>query len=258
MTCEITDGVENGVQYGVRVFLRGRYGFQTSRQNAQALVTPQASIPLETLPDGTLLRLGESGIGVNFRLLTQGYELTSNGSGKILVMREDIHSKRLWNTTINNVYASSEIHAWLNGTYLNYLDESVRGQIQDTSIPVVGSGRITTKVFLLSYTEVGFTQEDNRHSPIEGTALGYFSSNAARVAYLNGAPTIWWLRSKSTSGTTRYVLTVYSNGSNNSDSCDVADGIRPCFCLPAAMLFSGSPNADGSYSPVGSPYMDSV
>ena len=53
---------------------------------------------------------------------------------------------------------------------------------------------ITRKVFLLSFTELSYSQ--NGHVGIEGEPLEYFDENQNRFAYTEeGEKTSWWLRS---------------------------------------------------------------
>ena len=58
---------------------------------------------------------------------------------------------------------------------------------------------MSTKVFLLSGYEVGFTTRDDSYFPEEGVRLAYFDNSSdginKRVAYNGGSAAIWWLRS---------------------------------------------------------------
>ena len=108
-----------------------------------------------------------------------------------------------------------------------------------------GSYTTTDKVFLPSETEMGLGNENNI---AEGTAFGYFTSNAVRVSaiYANAyryslstskpntetTPWYYWLRTPlaSSSSNVRYVYTVGSLGSG--DAYSGAGGVRPCLNLP--------------------------
>lgn len=63
---------------------------------------------------------------------------------------------------------------------------------------------MSTKVFLLSGYEVGFTTRDDSYFPEDGVRLAYFSNssggNSKRVAYNGSSAAIWWLRSSDASG----------------------------------------------------------
>ena len=65
---------------------------------------------------------------------------------------------------------------------------------------------MSTKVFLLSGYEVGFTTRDDSYFPEEGVRLAYFDNSSdgisKRVAYNGGSAAIWWLRSPDVSSGT--------------------------------------------------------
>ena len=65
---------------------------------------------------------------------------------------------------------------------------------------------MSTKVFLLSGYEVGFTTRDDSYFPEEGVRLAYFDNSSdginKRVAYNGGSAAIWWLRSQDVSSGT--------------------------------------------------------
>ena len=103
---------------------------------------------------------------------------------------------------------------------------------------------LSTKIFLLSGYEVGFTTSDNSYFPVDGAKLSYFESGTGssalnkRIAYLNGSATYWWLRSPYTDNT-YYVWRVYSDG-GYGDYRDASNsvGIRPALVLPSTLLVS--------------------
>lgn len=246
----VLSGLENGVIHHVRVFIRCTYGWQTSPM-AYGAATPMAGTLLSDIAasDATteqIVMLPEQSVPVKFILLKHNYE----NSGRSLVCRKDLYDERIWDSS-NNDYATSDIDTWLTGTYLNLIDAEIRAQIAAVNIKSsTGNGTynvrdLSRKVFLLSYTEVGFPE--NSRAKIEGTALPYFCSNIRRIAYLNGTSAYWWLRTPNTGNTGMgwYVKGAdYGNGVMNSG------GSRPAFTLPAGMLFNPEPNPDGSYSPL--------
>ena len=158
-----------------------------------------AAVKLSTKAIGSIVKIKENGTPVNFIVLQHGYP--TSGNGRTLLLREGLYNTRIFDSS-NNDYASSDIDAWLNGTYLNLIDADIRSQIAAVNIKSsTGNGTynvrdLSRKVFLLSYTEVGFS--GSSYAKVEGTALSYFNSNSKRIAYLNGSATFWWLRSPST------------------------------------------------------------
>ena len=104
-----------------------------------------------------------------------------------------------------------------------------------------GSNGLSTKVFLLSGYEVGWTTSDNGYFPKDGVRLAYFGNssggNSKRVAYNGSSAAIWWLRSPHTYDNSD-VWSVSTDGSYDnfwfSNSC----GVRPAFILPSTLVVS--------------------
>lgn len=104
-----------------------------------------------------------------------------------------------------------------------------------------GSNGLSTKVFLLSGYEVGWTTSDNGYFPKDGVRLAYFgnssSGNSKRIAYNGSSAAIWWLRSP-LAGNYGYVWDVRTDGSNNNYWYDGSVGVRPAFILPSTLVVS--------------------
>lgn len=104
-----------------------------------------------------------------------------------------------------------------------------------------GANGLSTKVFLLSGYEVGWTTSDNSYFPRDGAKLDYFGSgsggNSKRVAYNGSNAAVWWLRSPRTSYTSS-VWGVSSAGSDSSWYCSDSYGVRPAFVLPSSLVVS--------------------
>lgn len=246
-------GLTNGVQYYVRLYVRGDNGWQTS-VDAVGTATPMAGIALSTIAasDATteqIVMLPEQGVPVKFLLLKHNYE----NSGRSLVLRKDLYDKRAWDTGAVNAYSGADIDLWCTGTYFYLIDEDMRAKIAAVNIPyTIGGGNnavitLSRTVFLLSYTELGYPVHANAN--VEGSALPYFGSDTRRIAHLNDAATSWFSRSPSTSNTDR-VWYVFTDGTVSRYYSAYAIGSRPAFTLPADMLFNPAPNPDGSYSPL--------
>lgn len=211
----------------------------------------QSGQPLSNLAIGSKLAITENSILVPFLVLKHDYE----SSGRSLLLREGIHSKRSWHTSSVNAYATSAINTWLNGTYLSSIDADIRTKIAAVNIPYTpGDGNNTvsslnTQVFLLSYTETGLPQKTgaNVRTNIEGTAISYFDSDTKRIAYYDGTATGWRTRSPNTKDT-ETVLGVGSGGSSGYTRARTSYGIRPAFTLPSSLLVSLEPDASGAYS----------
>ena len=242
-------GLSNGTSYGVRIFVLGNFGFQTS-QEAQGTITPVAGLALSSLPEGGLIKLTENGIGVNFYVAKHNYESGLNGNGRTLAVRKDCYDNRVWDSGNVNAYASSDIDAWFNSPYKNMLDVNIRSLIGTTKIrytPGNGNNTVGTlerPIFALSFTELG---ESHSSANVEGSDLPI--SSTLKISYLNGRSNHQWTRSPTT-GNPILVWRMYPDGSIGNYYPTYAYGSRPAFTLPANMMFQTTPNSDGSYSPV--------
>lgn len=110
---------------------------------------------------GSIIKLKENGVLVDFYVAKHDYENGLNGSGRTLVVRKDCYDTRQWHGSKVNAYASSAIDTWLNGTYKNLLDADIQSVIGTTKFyytPGNGNTTVTTlsrAIFLLSGTEWG-------------------------------------------------------------------------------------------------------
>ena len=206
---------------------------------------------------GSIVKLKENGVLVDFYVAKHDYENGLNGSGRTLVVRKDCYDTRQWHTSNVNAYATSAIDTWLNSTYKNLLDADIRGVIGTTKIKYTpGNGNTTVgtlerAIFLLSVTELGRSAS---YANTEGTALSIASS--LQIAYLNGSAVVQWTRSPFTSNTIS-AFYLYTNGNvyNNND-CHNAYGSRPAFTLPSTLSVSDdgsvsvntAPTISGSYA----------
>ena len=216
-----------------------------------------SGIPIGTLPVGSVVKIGVNGKSYDFLVVNQG--IPSNSSlydsscdGTWLLMK-DIYENRVWQSGNINKYESSDIHAYLNNTFLNLFDSNIKDAIKQVKIPFrkgggggtdqSGANGLSTKIFLLSGYEVGWTTSNNRYFPQDGAKLSYFesgtgtSANNKRIANLNGSASNWWLRSPFTYYTSD-VWDVYSSGNFSNYGASDSVGIRPALILPSDTLVS--------------------
>lgn len=221
-----------------------------------------ASVALGTKSVGSIVKLKENGSAVNYIVVHQGkpssiYDSSCDGTW---LLRQDIAENRVWDDGNVNKLESSDIHSYLNNTWINRYDTDIRNAIKQVKIPYrqnggsggtdrTGANGLSCKIFLLSGYEVGFTTSVNQYFPVDGAKLAYFLSgndSAAqqkRVAKLNGSATGWWLRSPYTSNT-HYVWYVISDGDYYYWYANSSYGVRPALVLPSTLLVSD----DGSIS----------
>ena len=205
---------------------------------------------------GSIVKLKENGVLVDFYVAKHDYENGLNGSGRTLVVRKDCYDTRQWHTSNVNAYATSAIDTWLNSTYKNLLDADIRGVIGTTKIKYTpGNGNTTVgtlerAIFLLSVTELGRSAS---YANTEGTALSIASS--LQIAYLNGSAVVQWTRSPDTSNThSAYYLR--TSGDVYGGGCSNTYGSRPAFTLPSTLSVSDdgsvsvntAPTISGSYA----------
>lgn len=205
-----------------------------------------ATVTLGSKAEGSIIKLKENGVLVDFYIAKQNYESGLNGAGRVLVVRKDCYDQRQWHGSNVNAYATSAIDAWLNGTYKNLLDANIRTAMGTTKIYYTPGNGNTTKttleraVFLLSATELGQT---HTYLNAEGTALSAAVLNLLKIAYLNGSAVYQWTRSPITRNTYGAWF-LYSDGSLNYYYCSYTYGSRPAFTLPSTLYVSD----DGSVS----------
>lgn len=138
------------------------------------------------LPVGSNVYLNVDGVKQRFIVVHQGNPNTSlydsSCTGTWLMMENQIDN-RLWNSSNWNNYASSDIHAYLNGTALSKFDSGIQSAIKQVKIPYgygygssyvySGANGLSAKLFLLSLKEMGYS---NSNAPEDGVKLDYFKS----------------------------------------------------------------------------------
>ena len=213
------------------------------------------STQLGSMSVGSTVKLNLGGSPRDFLVVHQGlpssmYDSSCNGTWLLL---KDIYANRTWDGS-NNDYKNSDIHSYLNGTFLNLFDDDIKNAIKQVKIPyqngtgsggsvASGSNGLSCKIFLLSGYEVGFSTSDNSYFPRDGAKLSYFSSgtsssaNNKRIAKLNGSAAHWWLRSPDTIETND-VWDVNSDGSYGNWGCDNSYGVRPALVLDSSLSVS--------------------
>ena len=205
-----------------------------------------ATVTLGSKAEGSIIKLKENGVLVDFYIAKQNYESGLNGSGRVLVVRKDCYDTRQWHSSNVNAYASCTLDAWFNSTYKNLLDANIRQAMGATKIyytPGNNNWNVTTlerSVFLLSATELGQT---HTYMKTEGTALSSTVLNLLKIAKLNGSAVYQWTRSPHTNYTNN-AWYLNSNGGLGSNNCTRTLGSRPAFTLPSSLYVSD----DGSVS----------
>lgn len=226
----------------------------------------QRGAPLGSLAVGSTVKIAVGGKDYDWLVVHQGIPdagiYDASCSGTWLLMK-DIYTTSKFGSF--NFYKDSSIHTYLNSTFFNLIDGDIRSAIKQVKIPYhngnsvdTGSNGLSTKVFLLSGYEVGWTTSDDSYFPKDGAKLNYFGNgsggNSKRVAYNGSAAAAWWLRSPETS----YVYSVWIVRPDGSYYDDRPDdriyGVRPALILPKDVLVDDTGHfigADDHRTPLG-------
>ena len=213
-----------------------------------------ANVKLGTKAVGSIVKIKVNGASKDFIVVQQGnpntgtYDASCDGTWLLM---KDIYTTSTFSSN-NNSYKDSSIHSYLNSTFFNLIDGDIRNAIKQVKIPyqngtgsggslATGSNGLSTKVFLLSGYEVGWTTSDNGYFPKDGVRLAYFGNssggNSKRIAYNGSSAAGWWLRSPNT-GNSVSVWYVESGGSGGYWSYSGTYGVRPAFILPSTLVVS--------------------
>lgn len=216
-----------------------------------------ANAKLGTKAVGSIVKLKVNGTAKEFIVVHQGkpsslYDESCNGTWLLM---KDCYTSRAWSDYSSNNYKIASINPYLNGPFLGLFDADIQGSIKQVKIPYVngtggaavasGAGGLSCKVFLLGGCEVGLPFTGN--VPSDGVKLDYFdstmSTDAKRVANLNGSPMGWALRSAdSNTSNTIWFITVRGAPNNYQSYANGSFGIRPALVLPQDMEVDSSGN----------------
>ena len=207
-------------------------------------------VPISELPLGTLINVRtDGGEGTPYYEIADKDNLVSGG---VVLVRKDIHSESSSGLPTNN-YPDSRLDNLLKATIYNEMPQKLRDKMMDVSfelysIRLSASENITRKMFALTYTMVGF---GNNNGVAEGKALQLYTSNASRKKTFNGSGATWWLSSQA-----RYDddynmnlwRDVLINGEAGTATPGAPLGVVPAFVIPSETPYNATPNTDGSYN----------
>lgn len=172
----------------------------------------ETKVPVGNLEVGDIVLIDVNEVSTEFIVVQIGipqggaYEYDDSCDGVWLLMK-DAYISMAWHSTARNVYAESDVHAYLNNTFLPLLDKDIQSAVIEAKIPywaasglgpsiTEGSNGLSAKIFLLAYDEVTDYLWDDCDPRIE-----YFAAGASRLVYFNGTAVDWWTRQPITSST---------------------------------------------------------
>ena len=219
--------------------------------------TPKAGTLLGNLAVGTVVKAPINGNTREFIVVHQGkpdsmYDDSCNGTWLLL---KDIYTTMAWGSS--NYYKNSDIHSYLNGTFLNLFDDEIKNAIKQVKIPHYdvfssggsvdsGANGLSCKIFLLSGYEVGWS--DYPYLPRDGTKLSYFISgkgdaaNDKRIANYNGSAYSWSLRSPAINNMYDIWSVIRDGDIITLDCRNPTFGVRPALILPSNILVNNELN----------------
>lgn len=248
----------NGTDYHYGAFAYNTAGLASDGVFASA--TPGTS--LWSLSVGTVVKIPIDGKPTEFIVVHQGkpdsmYDDSCDGTWLLM---KGVYTEREWDTAgngdISNSYKDSDIHLYLNGTFLNLFDDNIKNAIKQVKIPYCndigtigsiasGANGLSCKIFLLSGYEVGITE--TYRFPRDGAKLSYFisgSSTAAkdkRVVIYNNQYCEWWLRTPY-SGDRYNIWYIVNTGGYLNIECDSFYWVRPALVLPSDIFVDNEMN----------------
>lgn len=234
------------------------------------------STPVNNLSIGNSVYMNINGVRTEFLIIHKGnpkvgmYDSSCDG---IWLLMKDAYEQRAFYISQgypqdkdygakNSFKEDSQIVQYLNNTIYNKFDSNIKSIIKQVKIPsrkygsdsdgtssvYSGANGVSAKIFLLSFTELGYGRYNNSVEG-EGVTLSYFSdcgeinsSHPKRVANMNGSPVYWWTRtpcfgSSAANGSTMLVSytgsTSYESPYLNVNSNDgIPYCIRPVIIIP--------------------------
>ena len=193
---------------------------------------------ISSKPLGTLIRVADSDGGND----AANYEIADINNlvpGGVVLVRKNIHSKSAFGSS--SAYPGGTLDNKMTSIFNSY-PEKLKSKIMDATFALEGSGSITRKVFVLTYTMVGFGANNGT---TEGKALQLYTSNANRIKKYSGSADYWWLSSRNN---TSYSRRVGADGSANNFHPSNSYGVVPAFIIPQSLQIEDSVNTDGSYN----------
>lgn len=217
-----------------------------------------------------IVKLKENGTAVNYIVVHHGkpssiYDDSCNG---VWLLRERCYKQLKYGSSD---YSGSTIQSFLNSTFFNSIEKSIRDKIITVKIPYIrgdsgsdvasGSSGFSTKIFIPSMYELGSERADTGDEYADGAKLDYFFSNSVgvsvaakkRKSFADYSPTTYvsWYTRTQYRVDEAFVVTE-SGGTRGTDKSENL-GIRPIMLLPTSINVDESNNLFSNSSPTAPP-----
>lgn len=225
-------------------------------------VIPTKDFPIGDLAVGSPVWLNVSGVPTEFLVVQRGNPDTSlydaSCDGVWLMMKGLYDANTRWIKDTPARYDQSNVHDYLNNTFLNLLDDAVKNKIIQVKIPYTkgeftiysGTNGLSTRCFLPAGAEVGAKNYGGAYAIMgDGSCLEYFkgATDETRIAYKDGVASHWGLRTPTRPGagegsTSQSICIVQNDGYINIGGSPIGKPPwRPLMILPYDALV----NEDG-------------
>ncbi len=205
-------------------------------------------VPIGDLDVGKSVYIYINGVETEFLVVNQGipgnsdlYDASCDGTW---LLAKNILENRVVQRSSDQYYAGSSIHEYLNGDFLELLDDRTQDAIMQVKIPYCvdtdhvanGSDGLSSKVFLLSYAEINSAYGSPANE--EGHELSYFDTaysaepgaNTHLIATLNGIAGSWMVRTIGSASAHYCGISATGAFANHEEGNSV--GIRPAMIMP--------------------------
>lgn len=168
--------------------------------------------------------------------------LTNDYNGNTLLMRKYVLSELKPFNDYSSYYRNSSIDKFLNNEFINVFSDEIKDKIVDTTIKITAKQALnmhgeqlelmSTKIFLLSFEELGYGAKSTIIAADEGHTLSFFSDDVERRIAYNEKNEIsaWWVRTPDT-GYLSAPFVVSHTGAIGSVNSYNENGVRPVFCI---------------------------
>ena len=202
-----------------------------------------AHVRLGEKEEGSIIKLKENGVLVDFYIAKQNYESGLNGAGRVLVVRMSCcDSWGWWDDYYQNSihdYSASHVDTWLNSTYKNQLDPDIQAAMGTTKFyyvhPYSTAAVLERSAFLLSVIEIAnYTSSQ----AADGTPLSETVRNLLKIARLDNSAVAQETRTPRTTESNWYTYYIEADGTVSIRRTNSRYARRPAFTLPSSLYVS--------------------